>query len=120
MYTSTFIFRSTGYDDEFHTRNDEIAERARAIPGFLGEEEWGNDRTGLHSEVYYWESLDALHQLIGMDAHRDAKGRRERWIDSYRVVIAEVLSTYGDDDLGLEHTPDAGCRGSEESQSPAS
>ena len=37
-YTSTFIFAAKPYDDEFHRLNDEIAERARAIPGFLGEE----------------------------------------------------------------------------------
>ena len=70
MFTSTFIFESKPYDDEFHRLNDEIAKRARAIPGFLGEEAWSNDETGLHSEVYYWESREALHQLIGMDTHK--------------------------------------------------
>ena len=105
MYTSTFIFSAKTYDDDFHRLNDAIAERARRIPGFLGEEEWHNPETGLHSEVYYWENLDALQQLIGMPDHREAKSLRERWIGSHRVVIAEVLSTYGHPGLGIEHAP---------------
>lgn len=105
MYTSTFIFQAKPYDDEFHRRNDDIAARARAIPGFLGEEEWHNETTGLHAEIYYWDSLEALHQLIGMPVHREAKSLHERWIGPYRVVIAEVLSTYGQPGLGLEHVP---------------
>ncbi|TAM71667.1 MAG: hypothetical protein EPN48_00985 [Microbacteriaceae bacterium] len=105
MYTSTFIFHAKSYDDEFHRFDDEIAERARAIPGFLGEEAWSNEATELHSEVYYWESLESLQQLIGMDVHREAKSLHDRWIGPYRVVIGEVLSTYGQPDLGLEHVP---------------
>ncbi|QNE34866.1 antibiotic biosynthesis monooxygenase family protein [Leifsonia shinshuensis] len=107
MYTSTFIFEAKPYDDEFHRFNDEIAARARVIPGFLGEEEWHNETTGLHAEIYYWETLEALHQLIGMPVHKEAKSVHERWIGPYRVVIAEVLTTYGQQGLGLEHVPPA-------------
>lgn len=60
MFSSTFIFESKTYDAEFHQRNDRIAEQARAIVGFLGEEEWHNDETGLHAEVYYWSSRERL------------------------------------------------------------
>jgi len=112
VYTSTFIFAAKPRDDEFHRLNDEIAERARTIPGFLGEETWENPETGLHSEVYYWSSLDALHQLIGMDTHREAKSLHERWIGQYRVVIGQVLSEYGQPGVGLEHVP-AGAAGTE-------
>lgn len=105
MFTSTFIFELKDLDPEFHALNDEIAERARRIPGFLGEEAWHNDATGLHSEVYYWNSLDALQQLMAMDTHRVAKGLSGAWIGRYRVVIAEVQATYGDASLGLEHVP---------------
>jgi len=108
MYTSTFIFDAKPYDDDFRRFNDEIAERARAIPGFLGEEDWVNETTGLHSEVYYWESLEALQQLVGMGVHKEAKSVHDRWIESYRVVIAEVLTTYGRPGLGLEHVPVSG------------
>ncbi len=105
VYTATFIFRAKEYDDDFHRLNDEIAERARRIPGFLGEEAWDNEQTGLHSEVYYWESLEALQQLIGMDTHQRAKQAHERWIGPYRVVIGQVLSQYGEKELGIEHAP---------------
>jgi heme-degrading monooxygenase HmoA len=105
VYTSTFIFDAKEYDDEFHRLNDEIAARARALPGFLGEEAWENPETGLHSEVYYWSSLEALHQLIGMDTHREAKRLHERWIGPYRVVIGQVLTEYGRPGLGIEHVP---------------
>jgi len=103
-YTSTFIFATKPFDDDFNRLNDEIAERARAIPGFLGEEAWENPETGLHSEVYYWDSLDALNTLVGMDTHRVAKRQHERWIGPYRVVIGQVLNAYGQAGLGLEHT----------------
>jgi hypothetical protein len=105
MYTSTFIFEAKPYDDEFHRFNDEIAARARVIPGFLGEEDWFNAETGLHSEVYYWESLEAMQQLIGMPVHREAKSLHDRWIGPYRVVLGQVLSTYGEQGLGLAHVP---------------
>ena len=107
VFTATFIFHTTTLDDEFHRLNDEIAARARVIPGFLGEEEWENERTGLHSEVYYFDTLDALRQLIDMPVHKEAKSVHDRWIGSYRVVIAEVITTYGQDGLGLEHRPSA-------------
>ncbi len=104
-YTSTFIFETGERDDEFHRLNDEIAERARKIPGFLGEEAWHNEELGLHSEVYYWSSMEALRELVGMDTHRIAKLRSGEWLGAYRVVIAEVRSVYGSDALGLMHTP---------------
>lgn len=104
-FTATFTFHTTTLDDEYHRLNDEIATRARVIPGYLGEEEWENERTGLHSEVYYFETLDALRQLIEMPLHREAKSVHDQWIASYRVVIAEVIATYGQDGLGLQHSP---------------
>lgn len=105
-YSSTFIFEMRNPDDEFERIDGEIAERARRIPGFLGEEAWGNPETGLHAEVYYWSSMEALRELIGMDTHRLAKSRSQEWLGDYRVVISEVLSVYGDAGLGVEHAPD--------------
>lgn len=104
-YSSTFIFETKHLDVEFDRLNSEIAERARKIPGFLGEEAWHNAETGLHAEVYYWSSMDALQQLVSMDAHGVAKRRHGQWLGEYRVVIAEVRSVYGNPALGLEHAP---------------
>lgn len=104
-YSSTFIFEVRDLTDEFHTIDSEIAERARAIDGFLGEEAWQNDETGLFAEVYYWSSMEALQQLVSMDTHRLAKRRYGEWLGQYRVVISEVQSVYGNPVLGLEHRP---------------
>lgn len=54
MYTSTFTFAPGAYDAQFHALDGRIAEIARAIPGYLGEEAWENPATGLVSNVYYW------------------------------------------------------------------
>ena len=105
-FSSTFIFETKELDADFDRLNGEIAERARRIPGFLGEEAWSNEATGLHAEVYYWSSMDALHQLVGMDSHGVAKRRHAEWLGQYRVVIAEVRSVYGNPALGLEHVPE--------------
>lgn len=104
-YSSTFIFETRNLTDEFDRIDSEIAQRARLIPGFLGEEAWSNEDTGLHSEVYYWTDMSALQQLINMDTHQLAKSRHGEWLGDYRVVVAEVKSVYGNPKLALEHTP---------------
>ncbi|KVM89328.1 antibiotic biosynthesis monooxygenase family protein [Burkholderia stagnalis] len=96
MYSSTFIFKAGQYDDEFHCLDQQITEMARAIPGYLGEETWENAGEGLIQNIYYWESEEALQQLIAHPAHREAKAKQARWLDGYRVVIAKVLREYGD------------------------
>ena len=99
LYTATFTFAKREFDDEFHALDAEIAAFAKSIPGYLGEESWENPATGLVATVYYWDSLDALRRLTDHPAHRLAKAQQARWLDGYRVVIAEVLRTYGDGGL---------------------
>lgn len=96
MYSSTFIFKAGIYDEEFHRLDQQIAEVARAIPGYLGEETWENASAGLTQNIYYWDSEDALLQLVSHPDHREAKSKQARWLDGYRVVIAQVLREYGD------------------------
>ncbi|WP_336659010.1 antibiotic biosynthesis monooxygenase family protein [Leucobacter sp. USHLN153] len=105
QYSSTFIFETANLTEEFHRIDSEIATRAREIPGFLGEEAWHNEATGLHAEVYYWTDMDALKQLITMDTHQLAKSRYDEWLGEYRVVISEVQAVYGNPAIGLEHQP---------------
>lgn len=104
-YSSTFIFETKNLDDDFHRIDSEIAQRARQIPGFLGEEAWHNEDTGLHAEVYYWSNMESLQELVRMDTHGVAKRRHQEWLGEYRVVISEVQSVYGNPALGLEHVP---------------
>jgi heme-degrading monooxygenase HmoA len=101
VYSSTFIFATKQFDDAFHRLDQEIAQAARAIPGYLGEEAWENPANGLVSNVYYWDSLEALHQLIEHPRHQQAKAAQSNWLAGYRVVISQVIRTYGDS--GLDH-----------------
>ncbi|WP_414443271.1 antibiotic biosynthesis monooxygenase family protein [Burkholderia sp. 22PA0106] len=101
MYASTFIFRPGQYDEAFHRLDQQIAEIARGIPGYLGEEAWQNADGTLIQNVYYWSSEAALKQLISHPAHLAAKQQQARWLDGYRVVIAKVLHQYGDGELPM-------------------
>lgn len=99
MYSSTFIFAKKQFDEEFHTLDQAIAAAAKEISGYLGEETWENTTTGLVSNVYYWESLEALQALIQHPKHLEAKAGQENWLDGYQVVISQVIKTYGDGKL---------------------
>lgn len=101
MYSATFTFAKCEYDDEFHRRDQAIAELARSVPGYLGEEAWENSASGLISTVYYWETLEALQQLVEHPMHLAAKQQQGRWISGYHVTIAQVLGSYGDG--GIAH-----------------
>lgn len=103
MYSSTFIFRAGEYDDEFHRLDQEIACIARSITGYLGEEAWESPDGRLFQNIYYWDSLSALEQLITHPAHAEAKSKQACWLDGYRAVIAEVLREYGDGKLPSPH-----------------
>lgn len=100
MYSSTFIFAKKQYDEKFQSLDQAIAAAAKEIPGYLGEEAWENTSTGLVSNVYYWESLEALQALIQHPKHLEAKAAQENWLDGYQVVISQVIKTYGDGKLG--------------------
>jgi heme-degrading monooxygenase HmoA len=96
LFSSTFIFAKKQYDAEFHALDAVIAEVAKSTPGYLGEENWENSATGLVSNVYYWESLEALQQLMKHPSHLEAKQKQANWLNGYRVEISEVIRTYGD------------------------
>lgn len=101
MYSATFTFAKGQYDGEFHRLDQAIAEVAKAIPGYLGEEAWENPTTGLISTVYYWRTLAALQKLIEHPLYVAAKQQQAKWLNGYHIVIAEVLRSYGDG--GIAH-----------------
>lgn len=100
MYSSTFIFAKGQYDEEYFRLDEAIAEVAKQIPGYLGEEAWENQTTGLISNVYYWESLEALQALITHPKHVEAKRAQGKWLNGYQVIVSEVIRTYGDGKIG--------------------
>ncbi len=106
MFSSTFIFAKKEFDDEFHELDGIIADAAKSIPGYIGEECWESPTTGLTSNVYYWENLEALDKLMKHPKHQEAKLKNMRWLESYKVVIAEVVKEYGQKDLGLTKKED--------------
>jgi heme-degrading monooxygenase HmoA len=99
MYSSTFIFAKGQFDEAFHRLDQEIAEMAKTIPGYLGEESWENNETGLVSNVYYWSSLEALQLLVRHPRHIEAKAAQHNWLAGYQVIISQVIRTYGDSKL---------------------
>jgi heme-degrading monooxygenase HmoA len=99
MYSSTFIFATKQFDEDFHRLDQKIATMAKEIPGYLGEEAWENHATGLTSNVYYWDSLEALQRLMQHPDHLRAKNEQEKWLAGYQVVISQVIRMYGDKKL---------------------
>ena len=53
MYTSTFTFAKGTFDDAFFALDADIAQIARSIPGYLGEESWENPEKGLVANLLY-------------------------------------------------------------------
>ena len=100
-YTATFTFAKRQFDDAFHALDQVIAEVARSLQGYRGEEAWENPTTGQISTVYYWESLEALQRLVEHPSHLEAKRRQGQWLAGYHVTIAQVLKRYGDG--GIAH-----------------
>ena len=101
MYTSTFTFAKREFDDEFHALDNLIAQIARSTAGYLGEESWESASSGLVSNVYYWETMEALQALMKHPAHIAAKQRQQQWLAGHQVVIAKIVGNYGDG--GIAH-----------------
>jgi heme-degrading monooxygenase HmoA len=101
VYSATFTFIVKEFDEEFHALDKRIAEVARSISGYLGEESWENPATGKISNIYYWDSLDALHKLMQDPTHIIAKQQSAKWLDKYYVTIAQVIKSYGNEEIGF-------------------
>lgn len=110
MYSATFIFDKKQFDDAFYELDKSIAEVAKNTRGYIGEEAWENPETGRVSNVYYWETMDGLHELMQHPKHQEAKAAQANWLNGYQVVIAQVLRAYGDGTFAhptdsLKHQP---------------
>ena len=101
MYSATFIFREGNFTEEFFQLDQEIAEAAKNTVGYIGEESWVNNDTGLVSNVYYWETMDGLKELMDNPSHIIAKAKQGDWLKGYQVIISQILKTYGDSTIDL-------------------
>lgn len=96
MYSATFIFDKKHFDARFHQIDAEIAAFARNTTGYLGEEAWENPENGRICNVYYWENMQGLQELMQHPKHLEAKAAQANWLNGYQVVIAQVIHAYGD------------------------
>ena len=96
MYSATFIFDKKQYNEEFYKLDNAIAEIAKQSTGYLGEEAWENIETGRISNVYYWETMEGLKELMENPKHLEAKAAQSKWLNGYQVVISQVVRAYGD------------------------
>jgi len=96
MYSASFIYEPSGYDEEFHRLNDTINDIARSMPGFLGKEAWQSLDGQRHNATYYWANKDDLQAFSSHPRHLEAKRLYSRWYAGYHIIISEVVRSYGD------------------------
>jgi len=96
MICCQFIFKPGTYDDEFHRLDGEIDNYARSLPGFDRVEKWLSPEGDVVNAMYYFTDRTSVALLGRFPQHREAKSRVDRWYDGYRIVVSDVLATYGD------------------------
>jgi heme-degrading monooxygenase HmoA len=96
MICVQFIFTPGEYDDEFHRLDGVIEAFARSLPGFVRIETWQSADGLTINATYYFTDREALGELSRFPQHLEAKGQVARWYDGYRIVVSEVVTTYGD------------------------
>ncbi|TCV85854.1 antibiotic biosynthesis monooxygenase family protein [Sulfurirhabdus autotrophica] len=96
MYSATFIFDKKQFDEAFYQLDQAIVKIVKQTVGYIGEEAWENPETGRVSNVYYWETMEGLHELMQNPTHLKAKAAQSNWLNGYQVIISQVLRAYGD------------------------
>lgn len=96
MYSATFIFNKKQFDAEFYRLDNAIAEIVDNTSGYVGQEAWENLESGFVSNVYYWETMDGLHELMNHPKHLEAKAKQSNWLNGYQVIVSQVMRAYGD------------------------
>ena len=109
MYSVSFIFEPGDYDARFHALNARIDAAARANAGFLGAESWRSPDGRRANATYYWTSLEALRAFSAHPQHVEAKREYARWYRGYRILIAEIVRSYGDGALAHVTPNDRSC-----------
>jgi len=117
MISAAFIWEVKQYDEHFAALNEQIESACQAIPGFLGVETWVSEDGRRNQATYYWDSMDSLRQLMTHPQHLEAKRRYAEWYAGYRVVIAEIIRSYGD--AGFVHLSDGLNAGTSHAAMPA-
>lgn len=99
MICCQFVFEPGIYDEGFHTLDNQIADFARALPGFISNRTFYSDDKKISNAIYYFENMEAVKQLARYPEHLIAKDQVNRWYKGYKIVISEIISEYGDGKL---------------------
>lgn len=94
LWQATFIFAKKEYDAEFDALNDIIEQATLASSGYLGMESY-QSADGLRLiNNYYWSDKAGMEASIHNAHHVEAKGKSERWLAGYQVIIAEISTVH--------------------------
>ena len=99
MICCQFVFEPGNYDDDFHALDDQIAEYAKSLPGFISNHTFYSVDKKISNAIYYFENMEAVKQLASYPQHLSAKEQVNRWYNGYKIVVSEVTSQYGDGKL---------------------
>lgn len=99
MISATFIFKQKSSDSEFEALDNSIEKFVTNHPEYLGRDQWSNQEKGILAVVYYFQSEKGLAALKSFSDHKVAKSKYDKWYDGYKVIISQVLETYGDGNL---------------------
>lgn len=96
MLSVSFIFEPKSYDDNFYALDELIQQAADATEGYLGREAWQSGDGTRRNSTYYWRDESSLKSFSTHPKHLEAKRQYSKWYNGYRVVVAEVVRSYGD------------------------
>src|SRR5665213_1553509 len=91
-YAVIFTSLRTEGDNDYSAMADEMFERAKQQPGYLGFE---SAREGLGITVFYWRSLEDIKNWKANERHLIApKTGGEKWYEQYKVRVLRYKSRY--------------------------
>ena len=95
MISAAFVVDTLELDANFHALDARIIEAVKHTTGYIGEEAWTEPGSGRACTVYYWEDMRGFQELMTHADHGQAKALSPRWLKGYRVIVSEVVATYG-------------------------
>jgi len=99
IFCATFIFQKGEFTNEFHRLDQAIADYAKQTKGYLGEESYENAETQQVINLYYWNGIEGLRDLMKNQKHLEAKQQQSKWLKGYQVTISKIIGAYNDNQL---------------------
>lgn len=99
MICCQFVFEPGTYDEEFHQLDNQIADFAKSLPGFISNRTFYSADKKISNAIYFFKDTESVKQLARYPEHLSAKEKVDNWYNGYKIVISEVTSEYGDGKL---------------------